>query len=265
MRFWGIAIVCLAQFSFHASADTSTSWRALNTLVGFEQLSETEKKNLELIDLMAFDEANARYVGIGGGFVRNFYAGTAHRNNSIFLFNDSMLRNFTYGGVFRVANEVGRANVLVFGVEDVLSEDWKTGGEELLQFFHRDVPGDLFDSMRWLDEGRCGLYRETEANESVRTLIIINIHPDPSINDLEARTAAISCVNRGHYYHLGFSNAVNLDSARFVDYRPKGGRLWLNMKFHPLFPQRLRKGELLGWKREAVLSGLIKAAITDGR
>ncbi len=227
------------------------------------QADERLKKWIKRIDQRVFRSPNDVFVGLPQVSKKNRfpvalqkvgYGGLLSTRVSYVRQNDGDLKDVLFSR-FLIERYPGNHHILVMGVPNLKYWNSNTSKSEYSDFhFDQLIEGQDIDEVI-TQEGRCRLTRLSKDKKIQKTLILIV--RDPLILDPNLRKQDdIACINRGHYFHFGYSNVGALPMETFSLFSIKWGRFAMDTRQHLKVPTPMLTGDLNGLARTEFLRAL---------
>ncbi|PCI60172.1 MAG: hypothetical protein COB37_10000 [Kordiimonadales bacterium] len=245
-------------------ADYASAFKGLD-------LNDRQKESVRSFDEMVFGGEDARYFSLHNKAPKQdrfkvHYAGKLHPNEQLLSMNSRM---FQFSGMDFVAQTVdmATADLLIIDRPEINARMLGYYQFELEIFLGRHLPNSLFanrnvlfDQLSISDNGNCAVWQVMEGFFIRKTIVMIK-WSEENASSLDQQRAAVSCVNRGHYYAMGFRNTATMNATKFVKYRePKKsgahGIFHQKFKYLPRLPFFARDGRFAGYSRTEILRAL---------
>lgn len=221
-------------------------------------LNEKALKQIKLFDLLAFPDETSRFYRVDlQPNSRNVIGpiGVLHKLDMGFRsgFTGPTIILFEhYRPSFLPAADPETAKLMTVRVEGLDKDSIAKETETINRFIGAEGASGLSEGLLEADPGRCALFRLEEEYVVKKTLVLVVFESDKNLAR-EDKRSIVSCINRGHYYHVGFSNAVNLPTDMFVG-EMKRGQLAMNLNFSASIPPALLyDAQTVGLTRQELL------------
>ncbi|MFC3051908.1 hypothetical protein [Kordiimonas pumila] len=156
-------------------------------------------------DRWAFKKGQDRLISRNNNITQSYYTGTLNHNNDLIAFNHTYLSAVTFSGNLLEAGIAEVADLMIIGLGDISEFDTAPFREKYAPFFPSKYQQDEIRPVSL--DGKCVLIRARKVNTVISTIVGVetNLHKETKNSGLTP-DKVIDCINRGHYFHYGFSN-----------------------------------------------------------
>lgn len=257
-----IAFAVLLIVSSSGRAQEQTEERIYPSEFARSSLSEEALEYIKGFDRMAFAAGQDRFFGVDAdpntGQVNLVNLYSRLRFESKFAYLKPAANAFFHYTVPGIINAVKpeASEILVLPVGDMRGSP-NVGQMQLFQGFSpKKSLVKAKEETTYLDNDRCGIWRQVDGYAVEKSLILIRAG-DPETMTRDEKMSAVSCLNRGVYYHLGFNNAINMPVETFVEYYEPSKKMFMNTKFKRALPFFLKAGGHVGSTRDDILKNYL--------
>lgn len=232
-------------------------------LAGFE-LGEDVLSRISLFDRLVFGGKEGNYVSLKNKGYRQDKIQVAYSQETD-PSNRHLRSNFNswltlWPFLFSQTASYDGAELFFLGIESLDHKGLNSVRPDLLSFFDGEVPSDLFSRLVVGPDQRCAVWRQVEDFYILRSIVFVT-QQAPNLQSEDQEKAEVSCINRGLFYHMGFSNVMTEPERLFVTKRVGSAfgqtklppRFRMNSNFLPPYYDYLRSGEFAGFRRGDLL------------
>ncbi|WP_417461285.1 hypothetical protein [Kordiimonas sp.] len=221
-------------------------------------------EKIKLFDRMAFADGQDKFVSAGlrkvtyGAGKKEiyqtavFYGGTLTAKPNFVCGNAAVLRsNYFYPYLKEVTAAID-SDLVVVGSPALLDKKIGPEGISAMKYLAASIPKNVTLSRHVLDQGDCVLF-SLEGNYRVqKTIAFAALGHDQHPSD-EVQQKVVSCINRAHYLHFGFSNVLKLEAGDLVERSGATNRFRMDANMGVHFPIFFQDGSMAGKSRFDVL------------
>ena len=160
------------------------------------------------------------------------------------------LSNLHFKNMIAMTGNRTNADILIVGVQKLEDAEFHLLGEHYPRFLDFD-PGHTLETI-YSPDRKCHVLRFRKGWEIKRTLIAA-VRPEKSQLTYTEQAEIASCINRGHYYHFGYSNVGMFGRKQFA---MKRERIGMDLNHAPPFSPLIFNGEHLGQSKDEFLAAV---------
>ncbi|WP_417452082.1 hypothetical protein [Kordiimonas sp.] len=260
MRFLLLVLSLVLTASCDAAEDRNSD-KAIEDMLASSGLPSEGVRRARLFDEMAFPSASSRYYSIVDranliNIIPRKYMGTVSDDRPLFNPVKFRLRQFFSTRFFVDIRASAEAELLLLGLEDINAEKLSEHRDILVPFLGESSFASALQQAVFSDNDRCALLRLTDGYKIQKTLLLVAFDMMDAVSR-EEQKAAVSCINRGHYYHLGYSSAATMPAGNFVGQNRYTKSFIMNSKYQIRLPFFLTDGSFAGKSRSEVMAAII--------
>ena len=266
MRYVLLALSLVLTISCSAAEDRNSD-KAINEMLISSGLPEEGMRRARLFDEMAFPNASSRYYSIVDranlvNIIPRKYMGTVSDDLPLFNPVKFRLRQFFSTRFFVDIRASTEAELLLLGLDDINAEKLSEYHDILVPFLGESSFASALQRAVFSDNDRCALLRLVDGYKIQKTLVLVAFDMQDAASR-EEQKAAVSCINRGHYYHLGYSSAATMPAGNFVGQNRYTKSFIMNSKYQISLPYFVTDGSFAGKERHELMAAVIKMMRTD--
>ncbi|WP_417462836.1 hypothetical protein [Kordiimonas sp.] len=266
MRAFLLPLVLVLTAACGAVEDRNSD-KAIEDMLASSSLPEEGVHRARLFDEMAFPSASSRYYSIVDranliNIIPRKYMGTVSDDRPLFNPVKFRLRQFFSTRFFVDIRAPAEAELLLLGLDDINAEKLSEHRDILVPFLGESSFASALQQAVFSDNDRCALLRLTDGYKIQKTLVLVAFDMRDEASR-EEQKAAVSCINRGHYYHLGYSSAATMPAENFVGQNRYTKSFIMNSKYQIGLPYILTDGSFAGKERHELMAAVIEIMEKD--
>lgn len=239
------------SFTLMAFQSSSLSFSGRDYADVFEGASLTREQidKVKTFDRWAFKDEQNIFVSAKKINVTVKYVGTVDRNFWDIKHNANYLERKVFPKMLSTVEPQMPSDITVIGLGNLEAVNLAGFRKDFAEFLGPLSDAGQRRNVHEFSDGKCVIIRNIEDDQVVSSLILVELRNGASPLPSQSMSI-ISCINRGHYFHFGMSNAVAFENSQFVrldpieaQFLPQSPTLELPENWHVIFslknPSRL--------------------------
>lgn len=261
-----IGVLLAAVMSVTACANQRDDWRTYEGVFEGYKLLPEQKKWVKKLDRWVFKESDGIFVSpfadydetrFAERFQGVMYSGFLNRRVKWISSNEGALQDVFLRFMLKHGRAIEDSNILVVGLSGIDDLNDLQFRNSLGEFdFSQLLEGEKVDAIK-METKKCFLFRKSQQSLVRKTLIVV-VSGLPESKDRKSISEQISCINRGHYFHFGFSNVDMIADTTFAAYSDVSGDISMDSPKNIQILPPLVRGGLVGKSRSDFLRGFLE-------